>query len=239
MGITLFQFKPMFGLPNASPFCMKLETYLRLAGLSYDVVHVRDRPRSSTGKAPFVGIDGTMMTDSGLIIAHLERTHGHIVDGKLTLAQRAEALALQRLMEEHLYWVIVYMRWADPDTRGEWRPYLQELLGLPSFVTPFVSRVAQGQVMKTLKAHGIGRHPPEGIWQMGGADIQALAHWLGTRPWAFGDQPTTTDACIAAFVGNILHTPWNSPLRTAALKHTSLVAHFERVMARCFPELAA
>ena len=31
--IKLFQFPPAFGLPNASPFCMKLETWLRMAGL--------------------------------------------------------------------------------------------------------------------------------------------------------------------------------------------------------------
>ncbi len=239
MSLTLFQFKPMFGLPNASPFCMKLETYLRLAGLDYNVVHLRNRPRSSTGKAPYVEIDGELMADSGLIIAHLERSHGHPVDGKLTLAQRAEALAFQRLMEEHLYWVAVYMRWADPDTRPQWRPYMQELLGVPVFLAPFVARVAQRQVIKTLRAHGIGRHAPEVIWQMGIADVQALAHWLGGRAWAFDDQPTSLDACIAAFIGNIVRTPWNNPLTAATLKHTSLVAHFERVMARCFPELAA
>ena len=28
--IKLFQFEPAFGLANASPFCMKLETYLRM-----------------------------------------------------------------------------------------------------------------------------------------------------------------------------------------------------------------
>ena len=30
--------------------------------------------------------------------------------------------------------------------------------------------------MKTLRAHGIGRHAPEVVWQMGIADAQALAH---------------------------------------------------------------
>ena len=142
MSLTLFQFKPMFGLPNASPFCMKLETYLRLVGLAYNVVHLKGRPHSSTGKAPYVEINGVLMAGSSLIITHLERTHGHPVDGKLTLAQRAEALAMQRLMEEHLYWVAVYMRWADPDTRLHWRPYMQELLGVPSFLTLFVARAA-------------------------------------------------------------------------------------------------
>lgn len=238
MSITLYQFKPLFGLPNASPFCMKLETYLRLAGLPYTAVTLKGRPQSSTRKAPYVEIDGAFMADSGLIIAHLERTHGHPVDGKLTLAQRAEALALQRLMEEHLYWVMVYARWVDPETRAQWRPYLQEFMGLPSFLTPLVAHLAARGIMKTLKGQGIGRHTPEVIWQMGIADVQALAHWLGNRPWVFGEQPTSLDAGIAAFIGNIVRTPWNNPLTAATLKHGSLIAHFERVMAQCFPELA-
>ena len=35
MSIALHQFAPCFGLPNASPFCMNVEAYLRLAGLEY------------------------------------------------------------------------------------------------------------------------------------------------------------------------------------------------------------
>jgi len=45
--IKLYQFEPAFGLPNASPFCMKLETYLRMAGLAFEIV-----PRASLFKAP-------------------------------------------------------------------------------------------------------------------------------------------------------------------------------------------
>ena len=44
-------------------------------------------------------IDGKIMADSGLIIDHLERTNGHRLDGRLTLAQRAESLAIQRMLE--------------------------------------------------------------------------------------------------------------------------------------------
>jgi glutathione S-transferase len=238
MSITLFQFKPMFGLPNPSPFCMKLETYLRLADLPHKVRGAKGLGKSPTGKAPFIEIDGAVMADSGLIINHLERTHGHPVDGKLTLAQRAESLALQRMMEEHLYWVAVYMRWVDPNTRAAWQPYLQELAGLPSWLAPLVNRMAARGIMKRVRAQGLGRHPPEVIWQMGIADIQALAHWLGNRTWGFGETPTTFDACLAAFVGNIVRTPWNNPLTAATAKHVNLVAHFERMMARCFPELA-
>ena len=141
-------------------------------------------------------------------------------------------------MEEHLYWAAVYMRWVDPAGRAAWQPYMQQLLGLPSFLTPLVSRMAARGIMKTLRAQGIGRHAPEVIWQMGIADIQALAHWLGNKPWGFGETPTTFDACLASIVGNIIRTPWDNPMKTATLKHGNLVAHFERLMARCYPELA-
>jgi hypothetical protein len=36
--IKLFQFSRMFGIPNLSPYCRKLETWLRVAGVPYVVV---------------------------------------------------------------------------------------------------------------------------------------------------------------------------------------------------------
>ena len=44
--IKLFQFPRMFGIPNVSPFCCKLETWLRIAGIPYDVVNTPD-PRKT------------------------------------------------------------------------------------------------------------------------------------------------------------------------------------------------
>ena len=34
--IQLYQFAPVWGIPNLSVFCVKLETYLRMANLSYE-----------------------------------------------------------------------------------------------------------------------------------------------------------------------------------------------------------
>ena len=52
--IVLHQFKSFFGLPNASPFCMKLETYLRMAGLPFEIpaASVRAIGRAPKGKLP-------------------------------------------------------------------------------------------------------------------------------------------------------------------------------------------
>ncbi|MGE4062161.1 MAG: glutathione S-transferase family protein [Rhodospirillaceae bacterium] len=233
--IALYQFPRQGGLPNPSPFCMKLETYLRMAGLAYETRTIL-RPGSRTGKCPYIVVDGETLTDSTLIINELERRYGHPVDGKLTLAQRGESLAFQRLLDEHLYWVAVYGRWvAQP---AALRRKFLEGLGIPAPISGIAALVGKRRYEKVLKAQGLGRHPPEVIWQFGISDLQAMAHWLGNRPFAFGDSATVLDAALYSYVGNIVASDWENPLKSAALKHRNLVDHFTRMLARTFPELA-
>ncbi|MBL8628928.1 MAG: glutathione S-transferase family protein [Rhodospirillaceae bacterium] len=237
MTITLHQFLPLYGLPNASPFCVKLETYLRMAGLPYEVSQINGPPKSATGKAPYITIDGQTICDSGLVILHLEQKYGHPVDGKLTLEQRAQSLAFQRLMEEHLYWAMVFARWTDPAKPAETLGYVQQVIGLKGLLGFIVPRILKRSVKKALWNHGLGRHSTEDIWRLGIADVQALSHWLGMRPYGFGDQPTVFDAVLFSQIACILHTPWDFPLKAATLKHRNLVEHSERILARYFPEL--
>jgi hypothetical protein len=35
--IKVYQFEPAFGIPNASPFCFKLENYLRMAAIPFEI----------------------------------------------------------------------------------------------------------------------------------------------------------------------------------------------------------
>jgi glutathione S-transferase len=232
--ITLYQFKRLAGFPNPSPFCVKLETYLRMAGLPYEAKSVL-RPGSTTGKCPYIVIDGETIADSNLIIATLEARFGHPVDGKLTLAQRGESLAFQRMLEEHLYWVAVYGRWVARPVELR-RKFLEEM-GVPAVLSGIAAWAGKRRYSRALHAQGIGRHPPETIWQLGISDLQAVAHWLSNRPFAFGDTPTVLDACIYSYVGNIIRSTWDNPLKAAALKHRTLVDHSSRMLARYFPEL--
>ncbi|MDX2144899.1 MAG: glutathione S-transferase family protein [Rhodospirillaceae bacterium] len=238
MSIVLHQFAPMFGLPNPSPFCIKLETYLRMAGLNYTIAVVKGAPKSPTGKAPYIELDGKMLCDSGLIIEHLEKTNGHPVDGKLTLAERAVSLAFQRMMEEHLYWVAGYARWQDPDHPKETAGYVSDVIGLKGLAAKLLLPVIRRAASKTFRGMGMGRHPAATIWKLGIDDVNALGHWLGSRTWCFGDKPTVLDAVLFAFVASIVRTPWDFPLKAATLKHRNLVDHSDRMLTAYFPELA-
>src|SRR5689334_6212303 len=55
--IKVHKFGPAFGLPDASPFVHKVETYLRLTDQKYETVNadVRKAPRS---QLPYIEVDG-------------------------------------------------------------------------------------------------------------------------------------------------------------------------------------
>lgn len=100
--IKLHQFAPAFGLPNASPFCMKLETYLRMVALPFEIAppSMRDFNQAPGGKMPFIEDNGRLLGDSTLIVDYLKSTYGDPLDGWLSMEQKAVALAWQRLMHK-------------------------------------------------------------------------------------------------------------------------------------------
>src|SRR5690242_15844166 len=109
--IKVHKFGPAFGLPDASPFVVKVETYLRMTGQKYETItgDVRKAPR---GQLPLVEIDGKVVPDSTAIIDQLEFARAEKLDGRLDAKQRAVGLAFKTMLEEHLYFGVLFMRWA-------------------------------------------------------------------------------------------------------------------------------
>lgn len=111
--IKLYQFIPAWNLPNVSPFCMKVETYLRMAGLPYDALNGASPVKAPKKKLPYIDDNGKIVTDSGFIVAYLKQIYGDKLDGRLSPADQTSAHLLRRVCEESLYWVIVYSRWME------------------------------------------------------------------------------------------------------------------------------
>src|SRR5262245_9532165 len=100
--IKVHKFGPAFGLSDASPFVMKVETYLKLTGQKYETViaDVRKAPRL---QLPYIDIDGKLIPDSTSILEHLEAARSERLDAHLNARQRAVAQAFKSMLEEHLY----------------------------------------------------------------------------------------------------------------------------------------
>jgi len=233
--IALYQYAPTFGLPNASPFCMKLETYLRMAGLPYapQPFTLQNLQKAPKGKLPYIVDGARTVADSSQIIDYLKATYGDTVDGWMNAEQRAVALAWQRLLEEHCYWVVVYTRWMEPDGWELTRSAFFKGLSAPlSWIIPPLARRGMRQ---ELDGHGMGRHSREEVHALGCRDITALADFLGDKPYMLGGQPASLDAVAYAFLANLLWAPVESPVKSHAQKYPQLERYCQRMKTRYFP----
>lgn len=227
--IRLHQFAPAWGLANASPFCMKLETYLRMAQLPFESCTRADPRSAPKGKLPYIEDGEYLVGDSGFAIEHIIARYGDTLDQHLTAVERATAAAFRRLIEEHLYWVLVYSRWIVADN---WPLTRRAYFGnLPLGVGHAVSALARLQVRWALHLQGLGRHTPQEIFALGNKDISAISDFLGAKPFFLGEQPASIDATVYAFIANIILAPIESPLKAHAARLQNLqnyCAHMQR-----------
>ena len=225
--IKLYQFSPAWGLPNPSPFCMKVETYLRMVGLPYETINGALPFKAPKRKLPYIE-DGTqLIADSGFILEYLKKTYGDPLDTALSDADRVIAHALRRLFEENLYWVALYTRWIEKSIYLETRQVF--FGGLPPIMRELIAGIVRREVRKSLMAQGMGRHSREEIYEIGKADLNAISLWLGDKSFFMGATPTSLDAIAYAFLANILVPPLESPLKDHGMSLPNLPAYCERM----------
>jgi len=230
--ITLVKFPSAFGLADPSPFVMKAQMLLKMAGLAHDIEVANNPRRGPKGKLPAIRDDGELIGDSEIIRWHIERKYGFDFDRGLSEAERAVAHAFARMIEERFYWVMVYARWIDP---AGW-PLVSSTFfrGMPPGVRWLVPMMIQRMVRRTLHAQGVGRHSPDEIYRMGILDMRAIATQLGAKPWFMGTEPTGVDCTVYPFIAGTVQPPFDNPVKEEALKHPNVLAYAERGKARFF-----
>jgi glutathione S-transferase len=99
--IVLHQFSRSFDLPNSSPFCMKLETYLRMAEIPHELAFEETLDKAPKNKMPYIEDEGKKIGDSNLVIEYLQKKYGDRTDAHLSPADRAVSLAMRRMIDIH------------------------------------------------------------------------------------------------------------------------------------------
>ncbi len=233
--ITLFTFGPGFGLPDPSPFVMKVETLLKMAKLPYrtDTTGFAKAPK---GKIPYVEDDGVVVPDSTFIRWHLEKKYRIDFDKGLDASQRATAWAFEKMAEDQLYWIVVNDRWTDDANFNKGpRKFFEKV---PAPLRPLVVAMVRRKLRTTLHGQGIARHSPDEILALATRSIDAIADFLGDKPYFMGSEPTGVDATIFAFVCGVLCPHFETRTRAVAERHDNLRRYVGRMTARFYPDLA-
>ncbi|WP_329740816.1 glutathione S-transferase family protein [Dyella sp. A6] len=232
-GIVLHGSNPGFGLPEASPFVIKTDVQLQLAGLPYRKVGGTP-PQAPKGKIPWLVDGDETVCDSTFIRAHLERKYSIDLDAGLDARQRAESWAIERMLEDHLYWTMVWFRWIDPVNFAKGPAHFVD--AAPEAARASLREELQARRRAELHAQGLGRHTADQIAMLGQRSLDALSTLLDDRAHVTGRQPAAVDAFAFGMLASILTPFFDSPLRDAALGYPNLVAYTARMMQRHYPE---
>ncbi len=235
--IQFYQLARSWGIPNLCHFCCKTETYMRMVDLDY-ALHTTIPPTAPKGKLPYI-IDGDeKLGDSRFIIRHFKEKYGDSLDAAYRPIERAEGRAMQRLIEEHLYWITMYTRWNWSEEN--WQTNKTAIFGtMPVGIRDLAALYFRRGIRKQIWGHGTGRHHAEEIFELGYEDIETLSDFLSDKPYLLGEQPSSFDATGYGFLVNTLGCPIESPVKQYALSKPNLKQYVDRMQQRYFPDLSS
>uniref|UniRef100_A0A1B6MCY9 Failed axon connections n=1 Tax=Graphocephala atropunctata TaxID=36148 RepID=A0A1B6MCY9_9HEMI len=241
--VYLYQFSRTPVVPSLSPYCLKVETWLRLAGLKYENVDHKMKYRSKKGQLPFIELNGEEVADSSVIIKELGQQFTKDLDIILDNSQKNVSHAMISMIENHLFWVVMWWRTKQADNiiKG-YKVNLQHALGtrIPNGILNFFFKFSYGRKgLKKVKAQGIGVHKPEEIVEFGKQDLKVLSDLIADKPFFFGDEPTTLDVVAFANLAQIyfVDKEVSFPLRDYMQEScANLVGLVNRMKEKCFPD---
>jgi glutathione S-transferase len=232
--ITLYNFGPFQGLADPSPFCLKVDCYMRAAGIEFETKsgpqYIGKSPKS---KLPYIEEDGKVICDSSFIIEHFKEKYGDALDKDLNAEQKAIARAFSKMLDENLYWCIVQSRWI-----GEGWPIIkEEFFGkMPFPLKLLIPTIAQKKVRKSLYMQGIGRHNEQEILDIARKDITALSDYLGTKDYFLINKPTSLDVSAYAFLSQTIVPDIKCELNEVAKSFDNLISFVHRMKTQFYPE---
>lgn len=221
--VRLHVFKSAWGGMQPSNFCIKIEVWLQLAGIAYTRVESNLASRAPRGRVPYISFaDGTWIDDSEHIIETLGSLYGVDPDAPLGEGDRAISRAVQRMVDEHMFFMLIDSRWMNPAT---WPRVRDNFFGpWPVPLRYLVGWMYWRGVRHRLRLQGLGRYSPAERLHKARANVQALDRLLADKPFMLGTAPYSVDAAVYGMLAAIIHPDFDTAL-------SALVRHYPRLMA--------
>ena len=230
--IRLYSFGSSFGVMDPSPFVVKVDAFLKMAELPYEVKSgAHYLKKSPKGKLPFISIqqqaEEIVVADSQHIIEHLTQNYSVTLDDFLTKEQRAQSYLLTKSLDENLYWCLVYSRWVLAET---WPLANKAFFGrMPLPLRWFIPSLVRKSVIKKLHAHGMGRHSQAEILTIADKSFNALSVLLAEQNYFYGAQPSSFDAVAYSILCQFISANCENVFNSKARSYPNLVRYCQRI----------
>lgn len=231
--ISYYCFPTHWGVVNPSPFCTKLEGYMRTAGIDYTKVELADPRKMPKGKLPIIEHNGQKIPDSNFIIDYFKANNiGRDIDAHLSAKEQAEHYMIRMMLDDHLYFVLMYNRWVIP---SNWKIIQKNFFNeLPALIRPLITAMIRKGTIATLQHQGTSRHSEDEVATIGIKACTALRDYLGDREWFGNDQVSTLDLCALSYLENFARVPMKCAVQTFIQNDKVLMDYTERGIAHVF-----
>jgi glutathione S-transferase len=213
----------------------KVINYLKMTGISYEAVSqdlTKLDAETPFGKLPKIDDDGKTVADSTAIISYLKEKYGDKLDSGLPADKRAQMLAWNRLIDEHLYWVaVIQPRWRET---ANFEKYLRIIAGTED-VPPPLRAFADDfrfRILAQFMLGGWGRMPADVVYARARQDVDAISDQLGANDFFMGPNPTSIDAAVSSMLRHIIDAPFNFDTRDYAASKQTLRNYLGRMKER-------
>ncbi|XP_056017176.1 failed axon connections homolog [Ostrea edulis] len=215
--------------PSNSPFSLKLETYLRMAKVPFLNVHDGLSNRSNKGKFTWIEINGEEISDSEFCIQYVNRKFNVDPDKGFSDEDRAAALAIQRMVDEHLYWTVALQRWVYDAIDGI---NISEMLNIPPTALSLIRYVTEKQSYH----QGMGRHTKEEMHHVMNEDLKALSKFIGSKKFLLGDRVCQADAAVFGMLAQLYWHGFGGHGEKTIQKYPNLCGYCDRMKVEFWPD---
>jgi len=224
-------------MPDPSPFVLKVDAYLRMAGIEHELKPgLGNMKKAPKGKLPFISHNGKTVADSQFICDYLKREFGDKLDQQLTAEQKAIAYLVTKSLDENLYFALIYSRWIYPDS---WRVVKKVFFRrLPFWMKLFVPALVRRKTAQRIEKQGMSKHSVEEIKDICRKTFHALSDLLGDKKYFFGNTPCSLDATAYAFLAEFILAELDNPFNDIAKSYPVLVDYCKRIQTEFYPSEA-
>merc|ERR1739838_546831 len=234
--VYLYQSSRTPQIPSISAQELKLESWLKLQGITYENVDHKAKFTSKNGTLPFIEFNGKEIADTDVIIDTLGDKFEKKISDHLTEDQKNVEHAMMRMVENHLYWAI--MHWRTSNVDNTIKAYK---IHLPTF---YGSKIPVGilnmhckfticrKTQKRVKSQGMAN-----IEEMSKNDLTVLSNMLAEKEFMFGDDPSMLDMVVYSHLAQLImvESEYPCPLRDFLQEsRKNLVGLVNRMKDRCW-----